>query len=109
MRRTLSILCERKMFWRILKFAMNSYSCFAFIFTRVIGTSPGYSDGSLSRLPTRRSREGERTRRLTKDRVHNLAVRATGAALLDLGVVDLEEVVEPGNELGAGLSHREDA
>lgn len=38
--RTLSTLCERKMFWRILKLAMNSYSCFAFIFTLVIGTSP---------------------------------------------------------------------
>lgn len=39
-RRTFSTLCDLKTFWRILKFAMNSYSCFAFILTRAIGTSP---------------------------------------------------------------------
>ena len=39
--RTLSIFFALKTFCKTLKFAMNSYSCFAFILTRIIGTSPG--------------------------------------------------------------------
>ena len=46
---------------------------------------------------------------LTVDRVYDLTVRATGPALLNFGVIDLEEVVEPGQEFSTGLSHREDA
>lgn len=46
---------------------------------------------------------------LTEDRVHNLAVCATRAALLDLGVVDLQQVVQPRQKLRARLSHVDDA
>lgn len=37
---TLSIFLALKKFCKTLKFAINSYSCFAFILTRVIATSP---------------------------------------------------------------------
>ena len=37
----------------------------------------------------------------TKDRVHDLAVGTSRPALLDFGVVELEEVVEPGKQLRA--------
>lgn len=88
--------------------AINSYSCFAFILTRAIGTSPAQAKSALSRLPICRSDYGESGLR-TKDRVYDLTVRATRAALLDLVVVDLEEVVEPGKQLRARFSHDEDA
>ena len=38
-----------------------------------------------------------------------MTVRATGPTLLDFGVVDLEEVVEPGKQLRARFSHGKDA
>ena len=37
--RTFSIRFDLNTFCMTLKFAINSYSCFAFILTRVIGTS----------------------------------------------------------------------
>lgn len=45
---------------------------------------------------------------LTIDRVNDLTIRATRPALLNLRVVDLEEVVKPGEELSA-RTHDEDA
>ena len=105
---TLSIFLARKAFWRTLKLAMNSYSCLAFILTRTIGISPIRRWSKLAQLPTCHA-EGRVTGGLTIDGVYNLAVGGSCATLLDLGVVDLEELVEPGNELCAGLSHREDA
>ena len=41
----------------------------------------------------------------TVDRVHDLAVGTSGPALLDLGVVDLQELVQPREQFGPGLSH----
>lgn len=73
---------------------MNSYSCFAFILTRGIGTSPRAGYPASVRENTRPV-VGDRT----ENRVDDLAVRPACATLLDLGVVDLEEVVEPCNEL----------
>ena len=105
---TLSIFLARKAFWRTLKLAMNSYSCLAFILTRTIGISPISRGSRLAQLPTCNP-EGRVGGGLTIDRVYNLAVGGSCATLFDLGVVDLEELVEPGNELCARLSHREDA
>ena len=41
----------------------------------------------------------------TVDRIHDLAVRSSAAALLNFGVVDLKQVVDPCNELCPRLSH----
>lgn len=36
---------------------------------------------------------------LTVDRVEDLTVRATSSTLLDFGIVDLEELIEPGQQI----------
>ena len=96
----MSIFFALKMFWRILKLAINSYSCLAFIFTRCICTSPG-STANRTREPFCRLSEDKdgKERARTVDGVHDLAVGSAGPALFDFGVVDLEEVVQPRDEL----------
>ena len=102
---TFSTLWLRKVFWRTLKLAMNSYSCLAFILTRAIGMSPVHPRAALPRLPTRHPKE-HKWEGLTKDRVHDLTICATGPALFNLGEDDLRGIAELGEKFGAGLSHR---
>ncbi len=72
---------------------------------RDIAYSSGVQTDIVTNMQSRRLVGG----RLTIDRVYNLAVGGSCATLFDFGVIDLEELVEPGNKLGAGFSHREDA
>jgi len=48
-----------------------------------------------------------RNSKLTVDRVNDLTIRSAGATLFDLGVVELEKFINPGNQLCPGLAHSE--
>lgn len=82
---------------------MNSYSCLAFILTRVIGTSPERSRVSPSSWTPHFDREFKPT----VDGVHDLTICSASATLLDLGVVELEKFINPCNELCPGFAHSE--
>jgi hypothetical protein len=96
-RQTLSIFFAVKIFCMILKFARLSYSCFAANLTRDIGTSPIVirqaliSDSviSLSKY------------RPTIDRIENLTISSSSSALFDLRIINLQQLVEPLEELGS--------